>query len=129
MIRIPRAKAVLFLVLSALLAAAVVGDSFVIQAIISSVEASDWRRFGIISTFAVLYAIMHGLLYLWQNIYAERLSNAVTAQMRDTLFGRIERMPLQDAADTSADLYFSTLTTQLDSIKRDLVDVVLWEHT
>lgn len=126
MIRIPRSKAAVFLVLSALLAGAVVGDSFVIQAIISSVEASDWRRFGILSTFAVMYAIMHGLLYLWQNIYSERLSNAVTAQMRDTLFRRIERMPLQAAADTPADLYFSTLTTQLDSVKRDLVDVLLW---
>ncbi|MFT8705184.1 MAG: ABC transporter ATP-binding protein [Bifidobacterium sp.] len=124
--RVSRGRACVFVALSAVLAAFVVGDSFVVKAIIASVEASDWSRFRLIAMFAVVYAIAHGGVYLWQQLFTEHFANAVVAQLRERLFHRVAAMPLKDAVDTSPDLYFSTLTAQIDSVKRDLIDVVLW---
>lgn len=121
-----RARIIRFAVLTTVLGALISADAFVLQWLIDAVQRQDWRRFGINAALTVGVIIIQALVYWRRQTHTERLAYLMLGRLRERLFAATAAMPVPRLARADSDRLFSQLTTQLDQVKANLIDVLLY---
>ena len=119
-------RLILFSILSVLLGALISADAFVLQWLISVVQARQWHNFVVCVTVVCLVVLVQTAVYGGRQVYTERLSYLIMNHLREDIFGKLIRIPIFQIKQLSTDKLFSQLTTQLEQIKANLIDVVLY---
>lgn len=121
-----RARVALFLALSIVLGALISADAFVLQWLIDAVQNGEWARFRLCAVLAVVILVVQSVVYWGRQTYSERMSYLMLGRLRQRMFDGISAMPLTRMKDLSADRLFSQMTSQLEQVKADLIDVLLY---
>lgn len=107
------------------LAVVTVGDSFIIQMLMDAVQRSQWNRFGWLCALSVVWIVLHVFAFFYRSTDADKLANAMIADLRNDLIDRLDGSVLVKASD-NADLLYSQFASQLEVVKRDYLDTLLW---
>lgn len=121
-----RARVALFAALTVVLGALISADAFVLQWLIDAVQRQDWDRFGWCVALAATVIALQALVYWWRQTYTERMAYLMLDRLRERLFARLTRVPLNRLGSLSADRLFSQFTAQLEQVKAGLIDVLLY---
>ena len=120
------ARIIRFAVLTITLGALISADAFVLQWLIDAVQRQDWRRFGWNAALTVGVIVVQALVYWRRQTHTERLAYLMLGRLRERLFAATASMPIPRLARSDSDRLFSQLTTQLDQVKANLIDVLLY---
>ena len=101
-------------------------DAFLLQRIIIVVQQQDWAQFQTLLLIVILFVCIQAGVYFCRQYYTEHVANTSLRSLRESMVGRIAARPLAQASRNTSELLFSTLTSQLDQIKTNLIDVVLY---
>lgn len=116
---------VVHVVLSLLLSIVVVGDSLIIQAIMSTIQNQQWVLFAWVSGLSVVWVLLHIVVSLWRNYDAIALSVSWISEFRDRLILRLNTIPLW-RLQAQHGMLTSYINVQCENIQHDLLDTFLY---
>ncbi|MFD0705668.1 hypothetical protein ACFQY8_07925 [Alloscardovia venturai] len=108
-----------------MLALFMTGDALLLQGLIDAVQNAAWNQFWVLVCIICIYLPIQAVIYFARQSTAEEYANHITCQLREDLFAQLNATSVSQFNNQNADTYLSNLTVQVDSIKLDVIDVVL----
>ncbi|TCD54211.1 ABC transporter ATP-binding protein [Alloscardovia theropitheci] len=115
----------ILVLLTITLAILMTADALLLQAIISAVQNAQWKNFWILTCVIIIYLPARTIVYYVRQARAEEYSNLLTRSLRERLFATLSDISLSQFSAQNPDSYLTNLTVHIDSIKSNIIDVVL----